>query len=88
MVGLAKNPHMYGDLLLTPEQEKLLNIGGSGTSVIQGFLTAVRFWPNRILPYQLDSSLSKYIATVKIQFKELWRMQNVLTINYAINLIQ
>jgi hypothetical protein len=51
---------MYGDLLLTPEQEKLLNIDDSG--VAQGFLNprlAVRFWPNGIVPYELDSSLSK-----------------------------
>ena len=52
---------MYGDLLLTPEQEKLLiiNVGDGGEA--QGFLNrGVRFWPNGIVPYELDSSLSEY----------------------------
>lgn len=49
---------MYGDLLLTPEQEKLLNIDEGG--VAQGFLNGVRFWPNAIVPYELDFRLSKY----------------------------
>ena len=48
---------MYGDLLLTPEQEKLLSTGGEG--VTQGFKEGAKLWPNGIVPYQLDSSLSK-----------------------------
>ena len=55
--GIATSPHMYGDLLLTPEQEKLLNIDEGG--VAQGFLNGIRFWPNSIVPYELDFRLSK-----------------------------
>ena len=55
--GISRNPHMYGDLLLTPKQEKLLNI--DGRAMIQGFKDGINFWPNRIVPYQLDSRLSK-----------------------------
>ena len=69
MTGLAKNPHMYGDLLLTPEQEKLLNIGDG--SVAQGFLDGVvRFWPNGIVPYELDSRLSKYTVKAYAEFEK------------------
>ena len=51
---------MYGDLLLTPEQEKLLMIDVGDGGEAQGFLNrGVRFWPNGIVPYELDSSLSE-----------------------------
>lgn len=55
--GIARNPHMYGDLLLTPEQEKQLSVGDE--SVIQGIKQGVKLWPNGIVPYELDFRLSK-----------------------------
>ena len=57
MTGIAKNPHMYGDLLLTPDQEKKLLGGGEGTT--QGFKYSARRWPNGIVPYEFDKQLSK-----------------------------
>lgn len=61
--GIAKNPHMYGDILLTPEQEKVLNIGDKG--VAQGIKQGAKLWPNSIVPYQFDFRLSKY-ASMKV----------------------
>ena len=61
---------MYGDLLLTPEQEKLLIINVGDGSEAQGFLNrGVRFWPNGIVPYELDSSLSEYTIILNIRAK-------------------
>lgn len=56
VTGVAKVPHMFGDLLLTPEQEEML-IGGQGTA--QGFLHTAWPWSNGIVPYQFDHHLSK-----------------------------
>ena len=50
---------MYGDLLLTPEQEKQLSTDVHGDAVAQGFKEGARLWPYGIVPYQLDSQLSK-----------------------------
>ena len=56
---------MYGDLLLTPEQEKLLIINVDDGGEAQGFLNrGVRFWPNGIVPYELDSTLSEYAIII------------------------
>lgn len=60
--GIAKSPHMYGDLLLTPDQEKKLLVGGESTA--QGFLYSARPWPNGIVPYNFDNQLSKLIFTI------------------------
>ena len=57
--GIAKNPHMYGDILLTLEQEKVLNIGDG--DVAQGIKQGAKLWPNSIVTYQLDFRLSKYV---------------------------
>ena len=51
---------MHGDILLTPEQEKLL-YGGGSEGVAQGFLYVAREWPGGIVPYQLDTRLSKLL---------------------------
>ena len=55
--GISKNPHMYGDLLLTPDQEKKLLVGGESTE--QGFQYSARPWPNGVVPYNFDNQLSK-----------------------------
>ena len=55
--GSAKFPHMYGDLLLTPEQEKEMIGGRNGAA--QGFLYTATRWPNGVVPFQLDARLSK-----------------------------
>ena len=51
------NQHMYGDLILTPEQEKVLLTGGD--SSLQGILHGVKLWPNGVVPYKLSRGLSK-----------------------------
>ena len=47
---------MFGDLLLTKEQEEML-LGGKASA--QGFLYAATRWPNGVVPYYIDSNLSK-----------------------------
>ena len=49
---------MYGDLLLTPEQEKQLLVGDSEASK-QGIKEGVTLWPNGEMAYKLDFRLSK-----------------------------
>ena len=51
---------MYGDLLLTPDQEKRLLVGGESTA--QGFEYSVRTWPNGVVPYVFDKKLSKLFS--------------------------
>ena len=60
--GIAKNPHIFGDLLLTPDQEKKLLVGGKGTA--QGFKYSARLWPNGVVPYDFDNQLSKLILVI------------------------
>ena len=59
--GVSCMPHMYGDLLLTPEQEKILLKEGPGSEegVAQAFLVGAYLWPDGIVYYDLDQSLSK-----------------------------
>ena len=59
--GIASEPHIYGDLILTPEQEKvLLNEGpGSEEGRAQAFLIGARFWPNGVVSYELDRRLNE-----------------------------
>lgn len=56
---------MYGDLLLTPEQERvLLHEGpGSGVGTAQAFLVGARLWPNGVVSYELDRRLSELAYT-------------------------
>ena len=51
------NPHVYGDLVLTPDQENKMIGGGDGTA--QGFLYAATPWPDGVVPFKLDRRLSK-----------------------------
>ena len=53
---------MYGDLLLTPEQEKQLLLSNEEEGVTQGFLIGAKLWTNGVVPYELDRSLSKLIG--------------------------
>ena len=55
--GIASNPRVYGDLVLTHDQEKILINGGNGAA--QGFLYTARRWPNGVVPFKLDTTLSK-----------------------------
>ena len=59
--GVSRMPHMYGDLLLTPEQEKiLLNEGpGSEEGLAQAFLIGASLWPDGIIYFDFDERLSK-----------------------------
>ena len=50
---------MYGDLLLTPEQEKELIVGDSDSIEEQGIRTGAKLWPNGRVFYEIDSRLSK-----------------------------
>ena len=56
--GVADNPNMYGDLLLTPEQEKELLVN-DGEAEEEGIKQGVKLWPKGQLVYELDSRLSK-----------------------------
>lgn len=60
--GIADNPHMYGDLLLTPKQEKELLIG-DGEADEEGIKNGVKLWPRGRVVYELDSRLSKQACT-------------------------
>ena len=48
---------MYGDLVLTPDQEKKMIVGGNGAA--QGFLHTATPWPNGVMPFRLSRTLSK-----------------------------
>ena len=56
---------MYGDLLLTPEQERVLLHEGPGSEVgtAQAFLVGARLWPNGVVSYELDRRLSELAYT-------------------------
>ena len=60
--GIAEKPHMYGDLLLSPEQEKQLLLSNEEEGVAQGFLVGANIWPGGVVPYELDPHLSKSLA--------------------------
>ena len=49
---------MYGDLMLTPDQEKMLLEGSEGRA--QGILYSARRWPGGVMPYHIDARMSKY----------------------------
>ena len=57
---------MYGDLLLTPEQEKELLVN-DGEAEGEGIRQGARLWPNSQVVYELDSRLSKQIHTLLLQ---------------------
>ena len=79
--GIAKNPHMYGDILLTPEQEKVLNIGDGG--VAQGIKQGAKLWPNSIVPYQLHFRLSKYVIMKTISsMSNHWCILDIISFNH------
>ena len=61
---------MYGDLILTPDQEKEMVNGGKGTA--QGFRYSATPWPNGVVPYVLDYRLSKYLATDCVHIILTW----------------
>lgn len=54
---------MYGDLLLTPEQEKELLVN-DGEAEGEGIRRGVKLWPRGRVVYELDSRLSKQIHTL------------------------
>ena len=60
--GAAEIPHMFGDLLLTPEQEKrLISKGGELEGMEQGYLYEARLWPWGIVPFTYNhNALSKF----------------------------
>ena len=58
--GVADMPNMYGDLLLTPEQERELLVN-DGEAEEEGIKTGVKLWPKGQVVYELDSRLSKQI---------------------------
>lgn len=65
--GASDNPQMYGDLLLTAEQENiLLNEApqNSEEGQTQGFLIGAQLWPDGVVPYDGDRRLSKLEHTV------------------------
>ena len=51
---------MYGDLILTPEQEQELLIH-DGQAAEEGIKQGVKLWPNGQVVYELDPRLSKQI---------------------------
>lgn len=58
--GVADMPNMYGDLLLTPEQERELLVN-DGEAEEEGIKQGVKLWPKGQVVYELDSRLSKQI---------------------------
>lgn len=54
--GISDNPNVLGDLVLTPEQMKLLD-DGNGTA--QGLHYLARRWPNGVVPFQFHPKLSE-----------------------------
>lgn len=56
--GAANDPHMYGDLLLTLEQERELLINGEEAEE-EGIKKGVKLWPKGRVVYKLDPRLSK-----------------------------
>ena len=48
---------MYGDLILTPDQEKKMIDGRDGT--VQGFLYSATKWPGGEVPFELGRALSQ-----------------------------
>ena len=59
--GVADYPNMYGDLLLTPEQEKQLLVN-DGEVEEEGIKQGVKLWPKGRVVYELDSHLSKLMC--------------------------
>ena len=57
--GVADYPNMYGDLLLTPEQEKRLLINDGKAAEEEGIKQGLKLWPKGRVVYELDSRLSK-----------------------------
>ena len=56
--GIAEKPNVFGDIVLTPEQEKFL-IPDHQLSLVQAFFDGATKWPNAEVPYVLDSTLSE-----------------------------
>ena len=54
--GISKNPNVFGDLVLTPDQIKSLE-GGEGRA--QGFRYTARRWTYGVIPYEFDRNLSE-----------------------------
>lgn len=54
--GVANQPHMYGDLLLTPTQEEQLL--KASDSIKQ--TSAITLWPTQFIGYMLDKELSEF----------------------------
>ena len=53
-------PHMFGDLLLTSEQEKALIINSDEEELAQGYLETAKKWPGGVIPYTIEYSLSEF----------------------------
>lgn len=86
--GVAYEQHTYGDLLLTPEQEKLLLIKGSGGSekaITQGFLVGARIWPDGIVPFELDRRLSKLEKIDRMSLYYIYCVNNSFHLIYCID---
>ena len=56
--GVAKWPNVYGDIILTPEQEKFL-IPDHELSLVQGFFNRANKWPMAEVPYELDPAFDR-----------------------------
>ena len=61
--GVADLPNMYGDLLLTPEQEQELLVNDAEVEE-EGFRQGVKLWPMGQVVYELDPKLSEQIHII------------------------
>ena len=55
---------VYGDIVLTPEQEKFL-ITDREPSLVQGFFNRANKWPNATVPYVLDSAFNSRLSELE-----------------------
>ena len=69
--GVAKRPNVYGDLVLTPKQEKLLILDHE-LSLEQVFpgsdlskLPIAIKWPNAELPYEIASTFDSILSELE-----------------------
>ena len=60
-VGVSNRPDVYGDMVLTPEQEDEFFTDHSEPSLVQGFRihNSTKKWPHSIVPYVLHPALSE-----------------------------
>ena len=56
--GISKKPNVFGDIVLSPEQQNQLISDGQGNS--QAVLAGALPWPDAVMPYVIDSSFRKF----------------------------